>query len=211
MSKTNDPKLQKYPSSATALLRRSLTGRDAGDWWPADRTGWDISLSFQNPLRQFLPQLHITYAMAPEFLIHRTFICKEELRCALQNVEDCSNDIVVSFGLDKHVILLITNVKYSTTNLCPENPILDNTENKGYCYMGIMGGVDFHVDKVKALTIKEYISHVRKILNLDMNGDYTMTQTLEQVCQAGFTSQKHAMWESKKEYLQIPWALSQWH
>eukprot|EP00957_Ditylum_brightwellii_P188344 14338237-Ditylum_brightwellii.AAC.1 len=76
----------------------------------------------------------------------------------------------MSFGLDKYVILLITNAKYSTTNIYPEIPKLDNAD-----YQSIMEWVDFHMGKVKALTIKEYFQYVRKILNVDMNEDYTMT------------------------------------
>eukprot|EP00957_Ditylum_brightwellii_P001551 121167-Ditylum_brightwellii.AAC.1 len=38
-----------------------------------------------------------------------------------------------------------------------------------------MEGFDFHMNKVKELTKKECISRVRKILQADMNGDYTMT------------------------------------
>eukprot|EP00957_Ditylum_brightwellii_P154269 11740046-Ditylum_brightwellii.AAC.1 len=37
-----------------------------------------------------------------------------------------------------------------------------------------MEGVDFHMKEVKELTKKEYISWVYKILQADMNGDYTM-------------------------------------
>eukprot|EP00957_Ditylum_brightwellii_P005206 397777-Ditylum_brightwellii.AAC.1 len=38
-----------------------------------------------------------------------------------------------------------------------------------------MEEVNFHVDEVKTLTIKKYILQARKILNVDMNGNYTMT------------------------------------
>eukprot|EP00957_Ditylum_brightwellii_P140444 10700426-Ditylum_brightwellii.AAC.1 len=38
-----------------------------------------------------------------------------------------------------------------------------------------MEGVDFHTNKVKELTKKEYVSRVHKILQSKMNGDYTMT------------------------------------
>eukprot|EP00957_Ditylum_brightwellii_P118258 9019288-Ditylum_brightwellii.AAC.1 len=37
-----------------------------------------------------------------------------------------------------------------------------------------MEGADFHMNKVKELTKKEYVSRVHKILQTDMNGDYTM-------------------------------------
>eukprot|EP00957_Ditylum_brightwellii_P211467 15366198-Ditylum_brightwellii.AAC.3 len=57
---------------------------------------------------------------------------KEELCHALQIVEDFSRDINMSFGLDKCAILLIKNGKYTTTNICPEIPKLDDDENKGY-------------------------------------------------------------------------------
>eukprot|EP00957_Ditylum_brightwellii_P040258 3046511-Ditylum_brightwellii.AAC.1 len=91
---------------------------------------------------------------------------------------DCKRlgkDINMSFGLDKYAILLITNEKYTTTNICPDIPKFDDEENRGYQYLGVMEGVDFHMTKVKALAVKDYVSLVFKILNADMNGDYTMT------------------------------------
>eukprot|EP00957_Ditylum_brightwellii_P059138 4487340-Ditylum_brightwellii.AAC.1 len=81
----------------------------------------------------------------------------------------------MSFGLDKCAILLIKNGKYTTPNICPEIPKLDDDENKGYRYLGIMEGVDFHCNEVKEMTEKEYMLRVQKILNANMNGDYTMT------------------------------------
>jgi hypothetical protein len=92
----------------------------------------------------------------------------------LKIVEDFSDDINMTFGLDKCAILLITNGKYSTTNIYPEIPKLDDEDNKGYRYLGVMEGVNFHIDEVKEMTKKEYISRVRKILNADMTGEYTM-------------------------------------
>jgi hypothetical protein len=80
----------------------------------------------------------------------------------------------MTFGLDKCAILLITNGKYSTTNIYPEIPKLDDEDNKGYRYLGVMEGVDFHMKEVKEMTKKEYISRVPKILNADMIREYTM-------------------------------------
>eukprot|EP00957_Ditylum_brightwellii_P075128 5708835-Ditylum_brightwellii.AAC.1 len=99
---------------------------------------------------------------------------EEELKRALQIVEDFSNDINMTFGLDKCAILLITNGKYTTTNIWPETPKLDNEENKGYQYLGIMEEVDIHMKEVKELTKKEYASRVRTILQADMNEDHMM-------------------------------------
>eukprot|EP00957_Ditylum_brightwellii_P029932 2265102-Ditylum_brightwellii.AAC.1 len=80
----------------------------------------------------------------------------------------------MAFGLDKCAILLIVNGNYSTTNIYPKLPKLDDDNNKGYRYLGVMEGVYFHIRKVKELTKKEYISRVRKILKADMIGEYTM-------------------------------------
>eukprot|EP00957_Ditylum_brightwellii_P095386 7265652-Ditylum_brightwellii.AAC.1 len=66
------------------------------------------------------------------------------------------------------------NGKYTTTNIYPEIPKLDDKDNKGYHYLGVMEGVDFYIKEIKKMTIKEYISRVQKILNADMIGDYTM-------------------------------------
>eukprot|EP00957_Ditylum_brightwellii_P128417 9794150-Ditylum_brightwellii.AAC.1 len=100
---------------------------------------------------------------------------EEELKCALQIVEDFSNEINMSFGFDKCAILLTTNGKYTTANICQEITKFDDEENKGYHYLGIMEEVDFHMKEVKELTKKEYISRVPKILQADMNGNYMMT------------------------------------
>eukprot|EP00957_Ditylum_brightwellii_P006259 474747-Ditylum_brightwellii.AAC.1 len=81
----------------------------------------------------------------------------------------------MSSGLDNCAILLITNRKYATTNICPEIPKLDDNKNKGYHYFGIINDIDFHMKEVKELTMKDYISWVCKILNANMNGDYMMT------------------------------------
>eukprot|EP00957_Ditylum_brightwellii_P115340 8795450-Ditylum_brightwellii.AAC.1 len=43
-----------------------------------------------------------------------------------------------------------------------------NDNNKGYRYLGVMEGVDFHMKEVKEMTEKEYISRVCKILKADM-------------------------------------------
>eukprot|EP00957_Ditylum_brightwellii_P148756 11325492-Ditylum_brightwellii.AAC.1 len=51
----------------------------------------------------------------------------------------------MTFSLDKCAILLISNGKYTTTSICPETPKLDNKDNKGYHYLGVKEGVDFHM------------------------------------------------------------------
>eukprot|EP00957_Ditylum_brightwellii_P111187 8478564-Ditylum_brightwellii.AAC.1 len=73
-------------------------------------------------------------------------------------IEDFSDVINMTFDLDKSAILLIVNGKYSTTNFYPKIPKLDNDDNKGYRYFGVMEGVDFHIREVKEMTKKEYIS-----------------------------------------------------
>eukprot|EP00957_Ditylum_brightwellii_P012954 978940-Ditylum_brightwellii.AAC.1 len=83
---------------------------------------------------------------------------KEELKRALQIVEGFSRAMNMTFGLDKCAILLIFNGKYTTTNICPETPKLDDEDNKGYRYLSVMEMVDFHMKEVKDMTIKEYIS-----------------------------------------------------
>eukprot|EP00957_Ditylum_brightwellii_P026821 2027699-Ditylum_brightwellii.AAC.1 len=60
----------------------------------------------------------------------------------------------MTFGLNKCAILLIANGKYSTTNIYPEIPKLDNDNNKGYRYLGVIEGVDFHIREVKEMTKK---------------------------------------------------------
>eukprot|EP00957_Ditylum_brightwellii_P130275 9937714-Ditylum_brightwellii.AAC.1 len=89
--------------------------------------------------------------------------------------EQVSNDINMSFGLDKCAVLTLKNGSYSTTNILPEIPKLDEDSNRGYQYLGIMEGADFHTQKVKENTIKKYFSRVRKILNAQLPGDDMMT------------------------------------
>eukprot|EP00957_Ditylum_brightwellii_P130831 9980101-Ditylum_brightwellii.AAC.1 len=66
---------------------------------------------------------------------HLLYGNEEELKLALQIVEDFSNGINMTFRLDKCAILLITNGEYVTTNICLEIPKLDDEENKGYRYL----------------------------------------------------------------------------
>eukprot|EP00957_Ditylum_brightwellii_P013989 1055577-Ditylum_brightwellii.AAC.1 len=87
---------------------------------------------------------------------------KEELKRALQIIENFSRDINMTFGLDTCAILLMSNGKYTTTNICPEILKLDNEDNKGYWHLDTTEGVDFHMKKVKDMTIKEYISWGRE-------------------------------------------------
>eukprot|EP00957_Ditylum_brightwellii_P211395 15366126-Ditylum_brightwellii.AAC.2 len=80
----------------------------------------------------------------------------------------------MTFGLDECALLLIVNDKYSTININPKIPKLDIEDNKGYRYLVVMEGVDFHISEVKKMNKKEYISRVCKILKADMIGEYTM-------------------------------------
>eukprot|EP00957_Ditylum_brightwellii_P211253 15365955-Ditylum_brightwellii.AAC.1 len=129
------------------------------------------------PLYHILNRAQLGFFLPKQRIFHLKLYAQneEELKHALQIAEDFSNDINMTFGLDKCAILLITNGKYATTNICPETLKLDDEENKGYKYLGIMEGVDFHMNKVKEFTKKEYVSRVRKIFWADMNGDYMMT------------------------------------
>eukprot|EP00957_Ditylum_brightwellii_P068643 5211266-Ditylum_brightwellii.AAC.1 len=58
------------------------------------------------------------------------------------------------FGLDKCAVLTLKNGRYSTTSILPEIPNLDDDLNKGYRYLGITEGADFHTQEVKSNTIK---------------------------------------------------------
>ena len=73
-------------------------------------------------------------------------------------MEKFSNDISMTFGLDKCAVPTLKNGRYSTTNILPEIPKLDDDLNKGYRYLGIMEGADLHIQEVKSNTIKEYFS-----------------------------------------------------
>eukprot|EP00957_Ditylum_brightwellii_P176919 13476337-Ditylum_brightwellii.AAC.1 len=73
-------------------------------------------------------------------------------------VEKFSNNINMTFGLEKCAVFILKTGQYSTTNILPEIPKLDGDLNKGYRYLGIMEGADFHTQEVKSNTIKEYLS-----------------------------------------------------
>eukprot|EP00957_Ditylum_brightwellii_P177363 13510201-Ditylum_brightwellii.AAC.1 len=81
----------------------------------------------------------------------------------------------MTFGLDKCAVLILKNDRYSTTIILPKIPKLDDDLNKGYHYLGIMEGADFHTQEVKSNTIKEYLSQVQKILQAQLPGDAMMT------------------------------------
>ena len=54
--------------------------------------------------------------------------------------------------------------KYTTTKILPEILKLDNKDNKGYQYLGVMKVVDFHTETVKNISKCERISRVQKYL-----------------------------------------------
>eukprot|EP00957_Ditylum_brightwellii_P208719 15358657-Ditylum_brightwellii.AAC.1 len=64
----------------------------------------------------------------------------------------------MTFGVDKCTILYIKNGVYSTTNILPEIPKLDDDANRGYRYLGIMEGTDFLRVEVKQSIQKKYSS-----------------------------------------------------
>eukprot|EP00957_Ditylum_brightwellii_P012754 963903-Ditylum_brightwellii.AAC.1 len=75
----------------------------------------------------------------------------------------------MSFGLHKCAILLIKNGKYTTANICLEIPKLDDEENKGYWYLGIMEGADFHCNEVKEMMQREIMKWTKgKLKKLDV-------------------------------------------
>eukprot|EP00957_Ditylum_brightwellii_P198490 15127626-Ditylum_brightwellii.AAC.1 len=78
-------------------------------------------------------------------------------------VEKFSNNINMTFGLDKCAVLTLKNGRYSTTNIFPEIPKLDDDLN------------NFHTQEVNSNTIKEYFSRVQKILKAQLLGDAMMT------------------------------------
>eukprot|EP00957_Ditylum_brightwellii_P162320 12359487-Ditylum_brightwellii.AAC.1 len=71
----------------------------------------------------------------------------------------------MSVGLDKCAILLIANGKYTTINICMEIPKLNDDESKGYRYLGIMEGVDFHMDEVKG-ELRKLNAKTQKMLTM---------------------------------------------
>eukprot|EP00957_Ditylum_brightwellii_P077636 5900423-Ditylum_brightwellii.AAC.1 len=99
------------------------------------------------PPSHFLNRTKLGFLLCKHKISHLLYIddlklyalSEEELKRALQIVEDFSNDINMTSGLDK------CNGKYATANICLEIPKLDNEENKGYNYLGIMEGVNFHM------------------------------------------------------------------
>eukprot|EP00957_Ditylum_brightwellii_P072417 5503456-Ditylum_brightwellii.AAC.1 len=62
-------------------------------------------------------------------------------------VQKFSNDINMTFGLDKCAVFTLKNGRYSTTNILPEIPKLGDDLYKGYNYLSIMEGADFHTQE----------------------------------------------------------------
>eukprot|EP00957_Ditylum_brightwellii_P014214 1070796-Ditylum_brightwellii.AAC.1 len=69
-----------------------------------------------------------------------------------------SDDIWMSFGLDKCAILTIVNGKHVETTILDDFPQLPH--DKSYKYLGILESLDFHTKEVKITATKEYISRV---------------------------------------------------
>eukprot|EP00957_Ditylum_brightwellii_P047477 3605718-Ditylum_brightwellii.AAC.1 len=84
-----------------------------------------------------------------------------------------SDDIVITFGLDKCAVLTIKRRKSKPTDILPDIPWLD--KDYGYHYLGVYKGADFLTDCVKKATPKEYISQVCSILKAQSMANSTMT------------------------------------
>eukprot|EP00957_Ditylum_brightwellii_P182539 13905092-Ditylum_brightwellii.AAC.1 len=76
-------------------------------------------------------------------------------------VKRFSNDIGMSFRLDKCAILTIVNGKHVETTILDDFPQLPHDE--GYKYLGILESLNFHTKEVKITATKAYISCVRTI------------------------------------------------
>eukprot|EP00957_Ditylum_brightwellii_P058125 4408190-Ditylum_brightwellii.AAC.1 len=94
---------------------------------------------------------------------------EEALGCKLLILK-FSDDIGISFGLDKCAVLMIRKGKVVPTQLTEDIPRLDN--GKGYQYLGILESSDFFIQKVKDSIVKEYYAQVRKNGNLHFCGTY---------------------------------------
>eukprot|EP00957_Ditylum_brightwellii_P169614 12910350-Ditylum_brightwellii.AAC.1 len=93
----------------------------------------------------------------------------------MKNAEQFSTGINITFGLDNCAILNIKNSVYSTTNILPEIPKLDDDANKGDQYLSIMQEANFLHVEVKLKMQKEYISKLRKIINSYIPANAIMT------------------------------------
>eukprot|EP00957_Ditylum_brightwellii_P038454 2906669-Ditylum_brightwellii.AAC.1 len=94
------------------------------------------------------------------------------VRC-MELVKRFSDDIGMSFSLDKCNILTIVNGKPVETTILDDFPQLPHDE--GYKYLGILSSLDFHTKEVKITATREYISRVQKILQVQLSAHNTMT------------------------------------
>ena len=105
--------------------------------------------------------------------------CKKQNNHELERCEKLikqfSDDIGMSFGLDRCAVLTIKRGKSTLTDadILPNIPQLDKED--GYRYLVIYEGADFLMDWVKQAIKKEYLSLVRSILKAQLTGDSTMT------------------------------------
>eukprot|EP00957_Ditylum_brightwellii_P108897 8307415-Ditylum_brightwellii.AAC.1 len=88
-------------------------------------------------------------------------------------VKRFSDDIGMSFGLNKCAILTIVKGKPVETTILDDFPRLPH--DKGYKYLSILESLDFQTKEVKITATKEYISRARKILKAQLSAHNTMT------------------------------------
>eukprot|EP00957_Ditylum_brightwellii_P199810 15232549-Ditylum_brightwellii.AAC.1 len=135
------------------------------------------------PLSRILNQAKVGFQLKKFKISHLLYIDdlkvyaknEEELERIMKIVGQFSDNINMTFGLNKCTILYIKNGVYSTTKILPEIPKLDDDTNRGYQYLGIIEGTDFLHIEGKSNTQKECVSRVQKVLNSHIPGDTMMT------------------------------------
>ena len=86
-------------------------------------------------------------------------------------IKEFSDDINMSFGLDKCAVIHLTRGKVNNTPETLEIPILDPEDS--YKYLGIIESDAIQHSTAKASARKEFFNRVRGILKSGINAKYT--------------------------------------
>ena len=95
---------------------------------------------------------------------------KQMERCR-KTIKEFSDDINMSFGLDKCAVIHLTRGKVNNTPETLEIPILDPEDS--YKYLGVIESDAIQHNAAKASARKEFIKRVRGILKSGVTAKYT--------------------------------------
>ena len=131
------------------------------------------------PISHMLKRLGMGYRIAGTTVSNSLYIDDLKVFAAdAKQMENCktiiqefSNDIGMSFGLEKCAVIHIKKGKVNNTPDTLEIPILDQEES--YKYLGILESNSIQHTSAKAIARKEFFKRVRSILKAEINAKHT--------------------------------------